>query len=191
MKNSQITKIFTLVLAAMLVSTMTWAQQTDKSKRPSPPETAKGTAGGAQITIDYSSPSVVSPKDVDRTGKIWGQLVPFDKYWRAGANEATIFTTDKNIMVEGKKLRKGSYSLFIKPVENGDWSVLFNSQTGQWGTVGEGDAQKPNFDPAKNVLEVSVKPEKTNKLNKRLTYEVYNEGFALIWEYMKIPVSIK
>src|ERR1051325_10914117 len=79
--------------------------QGDKSSRPSPPATATGKIGNATITINYSSPAV-------KGRKIWGELVPYDKAWRAGANEATIFTTDKEIKVEGKTLPAGSYSLF-------------------------------------------------------------------------------
>ena len=90
--------------------------QGDKSTRPSPPATATGKAGGATITIDYSSPSV-------KGRKIWGGLEPYNKIWRAGANEATIFTTDKAIKVEGKSLPAGKYSLFATPGEK-TWTII-------------------------------------------------------------------
>ena len=61
----------------------------------SPAATATGKIGEATITITYSSPGVKG-----RT--IWGELVPYDKVWRAGANQATIFETDKDITIEGK-----------------------------------------------------------------------------------------
>ena len=63
----------------------------------SPRESVTGKINEATISIDYGSPSV-------RGRKIWGALVPFDKIWRAGANEATTFKTDEDIMVKGKKL---------------------------------------------------------------------------------------
>ena len=85
-----------LTLIGLFMTSLIFAQQ-DKSKRASPPETAKGTVAGANITIDYSSPAV-------KGRKIWGDLVPYDKVWRLGANEATIFETSKDIMVEGKKI---------------------------------------------------------------------------------------
>src|ERR1041385_9089037 len=91
-----------LTLLALLVTTLLWSQE-DKSKRPSPPATATGKVMGATITINYSSPGV-------KGRKIWGGLVPYDKVWRAGANEATLFQTDKNIKVEGKSLPAGKYS---------------------------------------------------------------------------------
>src|SRR6187551_3706729 len=103
MKKNWIAKAFGLTLAVMSMSTMIWAQG-DKASRPSPPATATGKVNGATITINYSSPSV-------KGRKIWGELVPYDKAWRAGANEATIFETDKPIKVEGKPLPAGKYSL--------------------------------------------------------------------------------
>lgn len=171
-------KSIAFLLAAMFIAGMTQAQG-DKSKRPSPPAKAEGVAAGAHITIDYSTPGV-------KDRKIWGGLVPYDKFWRAGANEATLFTTDKDIKIEGKTLPEGTYSLFAKPGEN-EWTIVFNSQTGQWGINRDGTA---NFDPANNVVEVMVKPEKAPKFYERLAYEIDDNGFSLIWENLKVPVSI-
>ena len=72
-----------LTLAGLFMTSLIFAQQ-DKSKRASPPETATGTVAGSTITINYSSPAV-------KGRKIWGDLVPYDKIWRLGANEATTF----------------------------------------------------------------------------------------------------
>ena len=91
----------TLTMAAMFLSSAIWAQG-DKANRPSPPATATGKVNGATITINYSSPGV-------KGRQIWGSLVPYDKVWRAGANEATLFETDKDIKVEGKSLPAGKY----------------------------------------------------------------------------------
>ena len=178
MKKATITKLTSIMMAILFVSTISCAQG-DKSQRPSPPAKAEGMAAGANITIDYSSPAV-------KDRKIWGELVPYDKFWRAGANEATTFTTDKDIKVGGKPLPKGTYTMFMKPGES-EWTVVLNSETGQWGIKRGGVA---NFDPANNVVEVSVKPEKAAKFTERLAYEVTDNGFALIWENMKVPVSI-
>lgn len=144
------------------------------NNRPSPPATATGKAGGANITINYSSPAV-------KGRKIWGELVPYNQVWRAGANEATIFSTDKDIMVEGKKLPAGKYSLFALPGEN-EWQIIFNSQTGQWGT---------QYDQSKDFLRVPVKPVKSSTMNERLAYVVNNNGFTLKWENLEVPVRIK
>src|ERR1700733_13946303 len=174
MKKTFLARIIGIAFVGVLFCTHLWAQE-DKSKRPSPPATATGKIKDATITIDYSSPSVKG-----RT--IWGSLVPYNKTWRAGANEATIFTTDKDIMVEGKKLPAGKYSLFMTPGEK-EWTVIFNSQTGQWGIKHTGDA---NLDPAKNVLQVMVKPKTEKDVQEKLTYTIedkmMDKGFSLRWE---------
>jgi len=90
----------TLVLFfAFLISTFVFAQK----KVASPAETVSGKINGATITIKYGSPSV-------KGRAIWGALVPYDKVWRAGANDATTFETDKTITIEGKQLPAGKYS---------------------------------------------------------------------------------
>ncbi|HSN07732.1 MAG TPA: DUF2911 domain-containing protein [Hanamia sp.] len=168
-----------LTLVSMLMTSLIFAQQ-DKSKRASPPETAKGTVSGSTITINYSSPAV-------KGRKIWGGLVPYDKVWRLGANEATIFETSKDIMVEGKKLPAGKYSLYAIPGEK-EWTFIFNSKTGQWGIKMDGSTTE---DPANDVLRVMAKPMKSSAFNERMKFVVSGSGFTLEWEHLKVPVSVK
>lgn len=168
-----------LTLLALIITTLLWSQE-DKSKRPSPPATATGTVSGATITIDYSSPGV-------KGRKIWGGLVPYDKVWRAGANEATLFSTSKDIMVEGKKLPAGKYSLYAIPGEK-NWVFIFNSKTGQWGVK---DDESTTEEPANDVLRVTVKPEKSSAFNERMKFVIDKKGFALEWENLNVPVLIK
>ena len=172
--NNKFLKLSFLLALVVTVSTA-WGQE-----KASPAATATGKVGEANITINYSSPAV-------KGRKIWGELVPYDKVWRAGANQATTFETDKAIKIEGKELPAGKYSLFAQPSEK-EWQFIFNSETGQWGVKRTGDA---NFDPAKNVLTVSVKPTASATMNERLTYEVSGKGFTLKWENLEVPVSIK
>lgn len=177
MNNKFLTLSFLLAFFAFSVVA---CAQGDKSSRPSPPATATGKVGDATITINYSSPAV-------KGRKIWGELVPYDKAWRAGANEATIFTTDKDIMVEGKTLPAGKYSLFAVPGEK-EWQLIFNSETGQWGIKRSGEA---NFDPARNALTVTVEPQASSTMNERLMYDVNGNGFVLKWDNLEVPVMIK
>jgi hypothetical protein len=179
MKRAIFTRALVFTLAGVFMSSLIWAQE-DKSKRPSPPETAAGEVAGANVTISYSSPAV-------KGRKIWGGLVPYDKVWRAGANEATIFETNKPIRVEGKELPAGKYSLFATPGEK-EWTIILNSETGQWGIKRTGDA---NRDPAKDVLTVMVKPRKSMNMQEHLTYEVAKNGLILSWENLEVPVSIR
>ena len=179
MEKISITRVLVLTLVGVSISSMILAQG-DKSKRPSPPATATGKVNGASITIDYSSPSV-------KGRKIWGELVPYNKVWRTGANEATLFATDKEIKVEGKALPAGKYSIYTIPGEK-EWVFIFNSQTGQWGVK---ENEETTEDPAKDVLRVTVKPEKSAGFNERMKFEVDKTGFSLLWENLKVPVSVK
>src|SRR6185437_14808938 len=179
MKRGNFTRAIVLTLAGIFMTSAIWAQG-DKSKRPSPPETVTGSAGGATITINYSSPSV-------KGRKIWGGLVPYDKVWRAGANEATIFETSKDIMVEGKSLKAGKYSLYAIPGEK-EWVFIFNSKTGQWGVKND---ESTTEEPANDVLRVTVKPQQSATMNERMKFVIDSKGFALEWEHLKVPVSVK
>ncbi|MES2005223.1 MAG: DUF2911 domain-containing protein [Bacteroidota bacterium] len=174
MKRITFLKNCCLSLAMALISTVGFSQP------PSPAATATGTVKGANISIKYSSPSV-------KGRQIWGGLVPYDKVWRAGANSATILETDKDIKVEGKALPAGKYSVYAIPGEK-EWTIILNSQTGQWGINRDGSTTE---DPAKDVLRVTVKSKKSASLNERLVYTINDKGFVLSWENLDIPVSIK
>lgn len=176
MKRMNFLKATSFFIFALFCSISVFAQ----NPAASPAAKATGKIGGANITIDYSSPSV-------KGRKIWGDLVPYDKVWRAGANKATILQTDKDITVEGKKLPAGSYSLFATPGQD-QWTIILNSETGQWGIKRGGEA---NRDPAKDVLTVNVKPRKSASFTEGLTYKVNNNGIVLSWENLEVPISIK
>ncbi len=173
-------KVFTLFIIGLVSITSLKAQSTDKSKRPSPPATATGKIDGATITVDYSSPSV-------RGRKIFGELEAYGKVWRAGANEATIITTDKDITVGGKPLKAGKYSFFVTPNET-EWTVFFNSETGQWGTK-EGGVT--NMDASKTVVSFNVPVKKLDQLVEKLAYVVSDKGIELRWEKSSILIEVK
>ncbi len=176
MKTTKLARKLILLSTGILMTSLLWAQKA------SPAATATGKIKDATITINYSSPSV-------KGRPIWGtSLVPYDKVWRAGANEATIFETDKDIKVEGKTLPAGKYSLYMYVTENKDWTIIFNSQTGQWGITRAGETTE---DPAKDVLRVNVKPVKSASFNERLVYNIGGKGFSLSWENLEVPVSVK
>ena len=165
-------KALTLFVLALLVSSAVFGQ------KPSPAETATGTAAGSDIKISYSSPAV-------KGRKIWGGLVPYDKVWRTGANEATIFETSKDIKIGGKTLKAGKYSLYTKPGEKA-WQIIFNSQTGQWGIKMDGSTTD---DPAKDVLVATAVPMKSKSMNERFKIEVNSNGIVLLWENLAVPVA--
>src|SRR3954469_2074429 len=116
----------TLLASGLLMSVKANAQD-DKSKRPSPPaKVSSKLSSGATVTVDYSQPSL--------KGRTIGKDVePMEgKVWRTGANEATVFETDKDITVAGQKLPAGKYGLFT--IFNGnEATVIFNKTWKQWG----------------------------------------------------------
>jgi Protein of unknown function (DUF2911) len=131
MKN-YLAMISVTALALAALATPGFAQQ-DKSKRPSPPETATcPLAGGKSIKVDYSSPRM-------KGRKIFGTLVPYGLVWRAGANEATALHTDVDLTVGGKTVPAGDYTIFAIP--NPDkWVLIISKKTGEWGTDYPGEA---------------------------------------------------
>src|ERR1700744_1052546 len=165
-------KAVALFVMAFLVSTIAFGQGKQQA---SPADSASGTAAGSMIKISYHSPSV-------KGRKIWGGLVPYDKVWRTGANEATIFTTSKDIKIGGKTLPAGKYSLYTKPGEK-EWQIIFNSKTGQWGINMDGSTTD---DASKDVLVTTVKPMKSKSMNERLKYELTSSGFVLLWENLAV-----
>ena len=99
----------------------------DKSKRPSPPATAKcDLPGGKSITVDYSSPRL-------KGRHVGGEIAPYGEVWRAGANEATTFVTTADLMVGGQHVPAGSYTLFAIPNKD-KWVLIVSKKTGEWGT---------------------------------------------------------
>ena len=152
--------VFLLVLAA--TSMLFSYGQGDKSKRPSPPAVAKQTlASGAEVTIDYSQPSV--------KGRTIGKdLEPKDgQVWRAGANEATVFEVSKAVKVEGKELPAGKYAFFTLSKGN-DWTLIFNKTANQWGAF--------DYKQADDALRVNVKSKKAKQFSEKLTYTISKAG---------------
>ncbi|SEG12558.1 DUF2911 domain-containing protein [Algoriphagus boritolerans] len=143
-------------------------------EKASPARTAEGTAAGSKITIKYSSPAV-------KGRVIWGDLVPLGQVWRAGADDATTFTTEKDILVEGKKLPAGTYSFFIIPGET-ESTFIFNKVAKQWGAY--------NYDAKEDALRVNVPSQQTATMEERLVYEVKPDGFEVRWEYGKASAKI-
>jgi Protein of unknown function (DUF2911) len=115
-----------VVLAAVVVCSVLACAQQDKSKRPSPPGSAECQfAAGKTVHIDYSRPSV-------KGRKVFGELVPYDKEWRTGANEATTFVANTAVDVAGTKVPAGSYTLFTVPSQK-QWTLIISKKTGEWG----------------------------------------------------------
>jgi hypothetical protein len=157
-----------LVAAAVLLSVAVHAQDKDKSKRPSPPAKVSQTiASGATISIDYSQPSLKGRtigKDVE---PMHGQV------WRMGANEATVFETDKDVTIEGQKLPAGKYAMYGLWGDDG-YTIIFNKAWNVWGTE-----YAKNMD--KDILKVVVRPRTTDASQEQLKYTITDKGLVSLW----------
>lgn len=121
---------------------------------------------------------------------IFGDLVPFGEVWRTGANEATTFETNQDLTIEGRKLRKGKYTLWTIPGAE-TWTVIFNSEYGQWGISSDGLA---NRDPHRDVLSVEVHPVQSEREFEQFTISFEKVGedleMVLIWDKTLVAVPI-
>ena len=114
------------LLGILLFTAINSFAQADTSKPQSPPAMVTKKVGATTITIKYSQPSI-------RGRQIGINLEPMEgQVWRAGANEATVFEVNKDVVVEGQPLPKGKYGFFI--LVNGEaWTMIFNKTWKQWG----------------------------------------------------------
>jgi hypothetical protein len=178
MKLSNITaarkSILPVIWMAMLFVSVSSFGQDDKSKRPSPPAKVTEKVGNTTVTIDYGRPSV-------KGRKVFGELAPYGKVWRTGANEATTFEVSNPVSIEGKTLPAGKYSLFTIPGEN-EWTVIFNKVNNQWGT---------QYDEKQDALRVKVKPKKAPKMTEVLTFNINKNGLvAMLWENTEVNFKV-
>jgi hypothetical protein len=93
---------------------------------PSPAAMVMQRVGLTDITIEYSRPGV-------KSRMIFGDLVPYNKLWRTGANKATLIKLSTDAKINGQEIKAGSYSIFTIPGEE-EWVVIFNKDTELWGT---------------------------------------------------------
>jgi hypothetical protein len=118
-------KITTLSLSLLLLTGVAVAQEAKKPPL-SPPAKAEATINGKKVTIDYSAPS-------KRGRAIMGELVPYGKVWRTGANAATTLKTEGDLMIGTVHVPAGNYTLYTIPGEK-EWTLIISKETGQWGS---------------------------------------------------------
>lgn len=172
-------KLFSLLMIGGLALSLSAQAQQDKSKRPSPPaKVTQKIASGATISIDYSQPSIKG-----RT--IGTDLEPMEgKVWRMGANEATVFETDRDVTINGKTLPAGKYALYGK-AENGNFTLIFNRKWNQWGT--QYDQNKDQ-----DALQVLAKRNDKADFQEQLSYTIDPKGMVTLhWGTMAIAFQVK
>lgn len=180
--------IVILVLAA-LVYFVAIPYLHKETKKFSPAKTATLVLGDSSVEVDYSSPS--------KKGRvIFGELVPFGKIWRTGANEPTTFSTTQQIKISDKTLPAGTYSLWTIPNKE-NWEVIFNTKIPDWG-VTRVDGNLTTHETKHDYITVHVPAEHiatpvedlsisfdTEQLNQKSLYFL-----SLAWDTTKIRVPI-
>jgi len=189
MKRTAFLALVVALAVGLVASSPAFAQE--EKVRASLPASVSQTIGvDTEITIDYSRPGV-------KGRKIWGELVPYglapgNKYseekpfpWRAGANEKTTIAISSDVLVEGKPLAAGKYSIHMIPSEK-DWIVIFNKVSEGWGSY--------DYDEAQDALRVTVTPVKA-EFEEWMRFGF--DGLAgtsavayLQWETLRVPVTI-
>lgn len=146
--------------------------------QPSPLATVKQVVGLTDVTLEYSRPAMKG-----RT--IFGDLVPFEKLWRTGANNNSVITFSTDVTVAGKELKAGSYAIFTIPGET-VWEVNFYSDTNNWGTPNSWDASKVAAVVKVNSKSIS---EKTESFTIEIS-DLTNDGanLSIIWDTTKVSI---
>jgi hypothetical protein len=153
-----------------------------KAPQPSPAAEFEQTVGLTEIKIEYSRPGV-------KGRKIFGDLVPFGKVWRTGANKAVQFTTDTDIKIEGKDVPAGKYALYTIPNKE-SWVVILYKETEIWGTP-------DTWIDSLEAVRVSVKALEIKDLAESFTISIdnivggTNADLNIVWANTKVTVKIE
>jgi hypothetical protein len=157
------------IISLLLLVTVSCAQQ-----KASPAATAEGSINGVDVKVDYHQPSA-------KGRKVMGELVPFGKVWRTGANDATTVELSEDVKIEGKTLAKGKYALFTIPNE-GSWVIIFNKTQKQWGAY--------DYKEAEDALRVTVRPSKTEEFVESFVINIVDNSVEMKWENTAVKFSI-
>ena len=169
-----------LVLFVFLLSQAFVQAQSVKIPSLSPSQTIEQEFSLSSLKVSYSRPSA-------RGRKVFGDVVPFGKVWRTGANKATIVKFGEDVLVEGQLIKAGEYSLSTIPNEN-EWVIIFNSNVNLWGAMG--------YNETEDVLRVKVKSQKSNVFCETFTINfsdltTTSAILNLKWEQTKVQVKIQ
>ncbi len=169
------TKATLTILAASFLGAMPLLAQ--QHSRLSPHDTVGTSIDGDRVTIVYGRPYTKDPKSGEMR-KIWGGLVPYDKVWRTGADEATLLIIQKPIKAGDTTIPAGAYTLYTLPEENGASKLIINKEIGQWGT---------DYDEKQDLARLDLKKGATEKPVDEFTIKVEKDPagggvIKLAWE---------
>jgi len=147
----------------------------------------------ARVQLEYAEATLsVSYSRPYKKGRvIFGDLVPYGLVWRTGANEATVFTTNKALKIGGQTLPPGAYSLWTIPQPE-KWTILFNSESGQWGV---NFVKEVNRNPDRDVLTtevaVMVAPAETEQFTISLEKTGDELDMVIMWDRTLVVVPMQ
>jgi tetratricopeptide (TPR) repeat protein len=169
----------TLLLLLLIAASPLFAQQRElKTPEASQEAMVMQRIGLTDITISYHSP-------LAKGRIIWGDLVPYNEVWRAGANENTVITFSSDVKIEGKSLPAGSYGLHMIPSQK-EWTIIFNKNSAAWGSF--------FYDQKEDALRVTVTPQQAENQD-WLSYTFNNlqpesATATLRWEKLAVPFKV-
>ncbi|WP_299161814.1 DUF2911 domain-containing protein [uncultured Tenacibaculum sp.] len=140
-----------LLLSLFVVAVSTNINAQVKTPAPSPSSKLEQQVGLTDVTLEYSRPGM-------RGRTIFGDLVPYGKVWRTGANANTKITFSDDVTIDGKELKKGTYALYTKPNKD-SWEVIFYSDAKNWGTPQKWDDSKVALSTTAKVEKMPMKIE--------------------------------
>ena len=173
---------FTLALVSLaLLGTLRLTAQ--QHPRVSPHETISTTVDDNRVSVVYGRPYSKDPK-TGEIRKIWGTLVPTGKVWRTGADEATVFITQRPLVLGGVAIPAGTYTLFTLPAADGSAKLIVNKQVGQWGT---------QYNEAQDLARIDLKKDTLNPPLDQFTMSVAKAPsgggvLVLMWENTQYSV---
>lgn len=175
-----------LALCAVAIGVFSYSYFNDGifNKPLSPKKTVSFKVDDLKVEVFYNRPS-------KRERQVFGALVPFDKVWRTGANEATTFETNKDLIINSMPLSKGKYTVWTVPGAN-SWKVMFNSKQYEWGVD---EKMEPMWDPNFDVVEVEVKTQEIDTTVEQFTIAFDNSTdnlkLTMAWDNTKIEVPLQ
>ncbi|MBI3791388.1 MAG: DUF2911 domain-containing protein [Gemmatimonadetes bacterium] len=141
---------------------------------PSPRDTARGVVAGANLLIDYGRPA-------KRGRVVWGDVVPYGQVWRLGANAATIFTTDKDLVIGDQQVPAGTYTLWLIPAKDGG-TLIVNKQTRQWGT---------EYHQEQDLVRMGASRARVPAVTERFTVAIDGGELRFSWDDAEYTVPVK
>jgi len=150
-----------------------------KTPQPSPASTIEQVVGLTNVTLEYSRPAM-------RGRTIFGDLVPFGKVWRTGANANTKITFSDNVTIDGQELKKGTYAIYTIPNQT-SWEVIFYNDANNWGTPQKWDDTKVAAKTSVEVYEMPVKIESFTMTFDDLTSS--SAVLGILWENVYVGVK--